>query len=115
MVFGLLLTLPTDFINSLNHTVSGSIRLANRHKAQPLSPGLSCVANAWIAQFSVQAVDFNILIISIVVLVCARQRKLTRQPSRRKTILLCVIAWIPGLITSEIPFLAICESVVLTA
>ncbi|ERF76987.1 hypothetical protein EPUS_06855 [Endocarpon pusillum Z07020] len=89
-----------DFINSFNHTVSGSFGLANRHKAQPLSPGKSCVANAWITQVSVQAVDFNILIISIVVLLCIRQQKLASQPSMKRTVLLCVIAWIPGLITS---------------
>ncbi|KAF7510309.1 hypothetical protein GJ744_006805 [Endocarpon pusillum] len=92
--------LVADFINSFNHTVSGSFSLANRHKAQPLSPGKSCVTNAWITQFSVQAIDFNILIISIVVLLCIRQQKFAVQPSIRKTTLLCVIAWIPGLITS---------------
>lgn len=96
-----LLTFPIDFINSFNHTVSGSFSLANRHKAQPLSPGKSCVANAMISQFSVQAIDFNILIISIVVLLCIRQPKFAVQPSMKKTVLLCAIAWIPGLITSK--------------
>ena len=84
--------IPIDFINSFNNTISGFLSLANRHKAQPLSPGKSCVANGWINQFSIQAVDFNILIISIVVLLCIRQQKFAAQPSMGKTILLCVTA-----------------------
>ncbi|KAG6219900.1 hypothetical protein E4U26_007041 [Claviceps purpurea] len=95
--------LIADFINSLNNTISGAVVLSEGHtrngKAETTP---SCVINAWVGQFSVQAVDFNILIISIVVLLTVFRTHLLSDASQRKTILLCAAAWVPGFVTSTI-------------
>lgn len=49
-----------------------------------------------------QAVDFNILIISIVVLYSVLNSRIVAQSSTRATVAICVSAWIPGLITSNV-------------
>jgi hypothetical protein len=41
----------TEFLNSLNNSVSGIYAVAGR---KPLSPGLACEVNGWAGQFSVQ-------------------------------------------------------------
>lgn len=92
-----------DFINSLNNTISGAIALANGHQDETEAVGPACPANAWIGQFSVQAVDFNILIISIVVLYTVINSRLVAESSTKATVGICVAAWIPGLITSKPP------------
>ncbi|KAG5970415.1 hypothetical protein E4U55_001681 [Claviceps digitariae] len=95
--------LIADFINSLNNTISGAAVLAQGYTLTAKAPTTpACIANAWIGQFSVQAVDFNILIISIVVLLTVFRTHLLSNASPRHTLLLCVAAWIPGLITSNI-------------
>ncbi|KAG6000613.1 hypothetical protein E4U21_005286 [Claviceps maximensis] len=95
--------LVADFFNSLNNFVSGAIVISDgytRTAKAYVTP--ACAANAWIGQFTVQAVDFNILIISIVVLLAVFRTHLLSQASPRNTMILCVAAWIPGLITSNI-------------
>ncbi|XP_044716430.1 G protein-coupled glucose receptor regulating gpa2 domain-containing protein [Hirsutella rhossiliensis] len=94
--------LAADFINSLNNTVSGAISLAKGHKDGGDVIDSACIANAWIGQFSVQAVDFNILIISIIVLYTVINNRLVAESSTKATIIICLAAWIPGLITSFI-------------
>jgi hypothetical protein len=42
---------PTEFLNSLNNSVSG-IYAVTGHKQ--LSPGAACEVNGWAGQFSVQ-------------------------------------------------------------
>ncbi|KAG5981819.1 hypothetical protein E4U43_006541, partial [Claviceps pusilla] len=69
-------------------------------KATPM-----CIANAWVGQFSVQAVDFNILIISIVVLLTVFRTHLLSNASPRNTMLLCAAAWVPGFITSNVAWM----------
>lgn len=98
------LTLTTpDFINALNNTVSGAVALARGHKDGNEAADAACVANAWVGQFSVQAVDFNILIISIVVLYTViNSRLVAAESSTWATVALCVAAWVPGLITSKL-------------
>lgn len=66
----------------------------------------SCVTdlsmqNGWIGQFSVQAIDFNILIISISVLITVRKNSFEFQPTWAKTLAVCAIPWILPLITSK--------------
>ncbi|PHH79252.1 hypothetical protein CDD80_5336 [Ophiocordyceps camponoti-rufipedis] len=93
--------LVADFINSLNNTISGAFVLSS--KDQPSvddKPDVACIANAWIGQFSVQAVDFNILIISIIVLYTVLNSRLVSKPSTWATVGICIAAWIPGLVTS---------------
>ncbi|RMD40572.1 hypothetical protein DV735_g4580, partial [Chaetothyriales sp. CBS 134920] len=92
-----------DAINSLNNSVSGIAVFVNRAKGRPpLSPGPACTANAYIGQFSVQAIDFNTLIISVVVLLIVRQNTILYQPSATKIALLCGAAWVPSVITTNI-------------
>jgi hypothetical protein len=90
-----------DWINSLNNTVSGAVSLARRHDEWPIPMGPSCIANAYIGQFTVQAVDFNILVISIAVLLTVRQSYILDQPPRWKVAIVCLIPWIPPMITGK--------------
>lgn len=91
-----------DFINSLNNTISGALAIAKGHLNQNATVDHGCIANAWIGQFSVQAVDFNILAISIVVLCTVLNSQLIEQPSIKATGCVCVAVWVPGMITSKI-------------
>ncbi|KAG5920848.1 hypothetical protein E4U42_006059 [Claviceps africana] len=95
--------LVADCLNSLNNTISGLAVLSAGHTLTARAPvTAACLVNAWVGQFSVQAVDFNILIISIVVLLTVFRTHLLSDASPRNATLLCVAAWIPGLITSNI-------------
>lgn len=88
-------------MNSLNNTISGAIALSRWRQEEALTAGKACTANGYIGQFSVQAIDFNILIISLAVLLTARQSRLTLTPTWRQVTFVCAIAWVPPLITSE--------------
>lgn len=90
----------SDCINSLNNSISGIDRIVNRAKAVSASPGRTCNINAIIGQLTVQAVDFNILIISLTVLLAVRYQNVVHEPTRLKTACLCAIPWVPALITS---------------
>lgn len=57
--------------------------------------------NGWVGQFSVQAIDFNILIISIIVLITVRKNHFEFQPTLRRTLAVCAIPWVFPLITSK--------------
>ncbi|KJZ68280.1 hypothetical protein HIM_12329 [Hirsutella minnesotensis 3608] len=92
--------LVADWINSLNNTISGAIALAKGHKDESEKPDAACIANAWIGQLSVQAVDFNILIISIVVLYTVLSNRLISGASTTAMVSICIAAWVPGIITS---------------
>lgn len=81
--------------------MSGAIALAHGHKDEGEAVDAACIVNAWIGQFSVQAVDFNILIISIIVLYTVIHNRLVTESSTTATVVICVAAWIPGLITSK--------------
>jgi hypothetical protein len=87
----------------LNNTISGAIAIFRRHDEAPLGPGPACVANAYIGQFSVQAIDFNILIISLTVLLTVRQPRFMMEPPWWQIVLVCALPWIPPLITGEFP------------
>lgn len=64
-------------------------------------PGAACIANAYIGQASVQAIDFNILVISIAVLLTVRQSKSMWQPPWWQTLIVCGIPWVPPMITGK--------------
>ncbi|KAK8009616.1 hypothetical protein PG989_000549 [Apiospora arundinis] len=91
-----------DGMNSLNNSISGIITMLNLNKPEPLSPGLACNINAFMGQLSVQAVDFNILIMSITVLLTLRTQRLSTEPSRLTVLSICALAWVPSVITSSI-------------
>ncbi|RSM11088.1 hypothetical protein CDV31_006987 [Fusarium ambrosium] len=93
---------PPDFINSLNNTVSGILVLKNGYPNPGTSPSTGCLANAWVGQFSVQAIDFNILIISISVFLAVQRQQFLSDSSRTMTGIVCILPWIPGTITSFI-------------
>jgi hypothetical protein len=93
------LTVNPDLINSLNNTISGGVALYAISKGSGLLPGPACTANAYIGQFTVQATDFNILLMSIVVLLTVTNEHIYRRPSRKQIAMLCAAPWIPGLIT----------------
>ncbi|KAG8362157.1 hypothetical protein FVEN_g72 [Fusarium venenatum] len=92
--------LVADFINSLNNTISGILVLKNGYDDPKAPPNNACLANAWVGQFSVQAIDFNILIISLSVLLAVQRQQILDDSSRMMSVIICVIAWIPGTITS---------------
>ncbi|KAF7190537.1 hypothetical protein HII31_08251 [Pseudocercospora fuligena] len=94
--------LAADLINSANNTISGAFALSRRHEKQPIPPGPGCVANGYIGQFSVQAIDFSILVISLSVLLTIRQSKVMLKPSMRHVIAVCAIPWIPPLVTANV-------------
>ncbi|KAH9832729.1 G protein-coupled glucose receptor regulating Gpa2 [Teratosphaeria destructans] len=99
LIFNLLLA---DLINSGNNTISGAIALARRHKKYPLEPGPACDANAYIGQLTVQAVDFNILVIALAVLLTVKRSSIVERPPRWKVAIVCLIPWTPSLITANI-------------
>ncbi|WAO82859.1 Git3 domain-containing protein [Fusarium falciforme] len=101
LIINLLVAAWSDFMNSLNNTISGAVALASTSVDKNTSVGAGCIANAWFGQLSVQAIDFNILIISIVVLFTVLNSRLVAQSSAMATTAVCAAAWIPGIITSN--------------
>lgn len=93
-----------DCMNSLNNTISGAVALSSRFNDVPKTVDGACIANAWIGQFSVQTVDFTMLIISIVVLFTVLESRTVPETSTKARVALCVAAWIPGFITSNEPY-----------
>lgn len=88
-------------MNVLKNTISGAITFANRHrKPSPLAPGPACDLGGFIGQLSPQAINLNILVISLVVLLVVLQKRIVAEPSKVKTVLLCLMIWVPPLITS---------------
>jgi hypothetical protein len=88
-------------MNAMKNTISGAITFANRHrKPSPLAPGPACDLGGFVGQLSSQAIDLNILVISLVVLSVVREKNFVAEPSKVKAALLCLVIWIPPLITS---------------
>ncbi|KAK5112251.1 hypothetical protein LTR62_004412 [Meristemomyces frigidus] len=94
--------LLADWINSLNNTISGIAVISDWKHRNSLDPGPACTANAWVGQFSVQAIDFNFLVISLSVLMTARKNNVTPEQSCWKLLLVCFVPWIMPIITSNI-------------
>ncbi|CAH0020295.1 unnamed protein product [Clonostachys rhizophaga] len=95
--------LISDCINSLENTISGAIFLYLGYTLSDTTPpSAACIASGYINQLSVQTIDFNILIISIIVLVSIVKSDLIARISTTNQILVCVAAWVPALITSHV-------------
>ncbi|CAK1368225.1 hypothetical protein CB0940_11098 [Cercospora beticola] len=95
--------LVSDWINSLNNSISGAVVLSRVHQPGPeLSIGPACTANGYIGQFSVQAIDFNILVISLSVLLTVRQPRFVIEPPWWQVACVCAIPWIPPIITANV-------------
>jgi hypothetical protein len=87
-----------DCANSLNNTASGAITLA-RGQSDVIDAG--CIVNAFVNQLTVSAVDWNILVISITVLCTVLDSNPVAESSTTRTALICLVAWLPGFITSK--------------
>lgn len=93
----------TDFIYGLGNTISGAVFLTKGRTPSPTSePDTACLVSGWFSQSNAQAVDFNILIISIVVLLSIVKKDAVAQLQTKWQILICIAAWVPGFITGKI-------------
>ncbi|KAF1359587.1 hypothetical protein EJ07DRAFT_78926, partial [Lizonia empirigonia] len=96
--YALILNLTVaEFFNCLNNSVSGVAVVATR---QPLLPGTACKVNAWAGQFSVQAVDFSILAITLITLLTIQLRSFIIYASTVTKALICLSIWVAPLCTS---------------
>lgn len=92
-----------DFIYGLGNTISGAVFLTKGRTPSPTSePDTACLVSGWFSQSNAQAVDFNILIISIVVLLSIVKKDAVAQLQTKWQVLICIAAWIPGFITGKI-------------
>lgn len=95
--------LISDLMNSLGNTISGAYFLSQGSTpATNANPSAACMVNAWVNQLSVQTIDFNILTISVIVLMSVVRTHWISNLSTRAQIFFCAGAWIPGLITSNV-------------
>ncbi|KAI1112466.1 G protein-coupled glucose receptor regulating Gpa2-domain-containing protein [Nemania sp. NC0429] len=95
LIFNLALS---DFINSVNNTISGAIYIRDRASY----PGAACRFNGWIGQVSVQATDFSILAIGVSTLLVVAQKTQPGKISGWRIVFVCVSVWIIPLITGTI-------------
>ncbi|CBX91463.1 hypothetical protein IAQ61_010810 [Plenodomus lingam] len=98
--YALILNLTvTEFMNSLNNSVSGIVVVSNRRA--PI-PGLLCNINGWAGQFSVVAVDFSVLAITVVTLLTIQLRSSIIYASTSTKALICLAIWVVPLCNSII-------------
>ncbi|EHA49263.1 hypothetical protein MCOR27_004574 [Pyricularia oryzae] len=86
----------SEFINSLNNSISGIISIRDTE----IEPGVACTVNGFVGQLSVQAADFSILAIAIVTLLTVTRRAFLPAASTGKKIFLAMSIWIVPLFTS---------------
>jgi hypothetical protein len=95
--------LVADFIYGLGNTISGAIFISNGRTPSPLAePSTACLVSGWFSQANAQHIDFNILIISIVVLFSVIKKDAISHLGMKWEILICAAAWVPGIITGTI-------------
>lgn len=91
------LTFSTDFLNTLNTTISGFIYV-DMHQ---LHPGYACRANGFFSLMTAQAVDFTILTIVLATLLAViRVVHLPDLSGWRVKSLICSLTWTVPLVTS---------------
>ncbi|GAM85500.1 hypothetical protein ANO11243_035070 [Dothideomycetidae sp. 11243] len=88
----------SEFVNSLNNTVSGIYILASG--AIPTKPTPACVANGFIGQLTVQATDFSVLAMAISTLVIVTQATVIADSSTRTKVIAVVAIWVFPVISS---------------
>ncbi|KAF2180879.1 hypothetical protein K469DRAFT_590954 [Zopfia rhizophila CBS 207.26] len=88
-----------ECFNTLNNSISGLYVIIEQGT---LPPGAACDVNGWVGQFTVQAVDFSILAISVVTLLTIQLKSYIIYASTPRKILICLSIWIIPLITSNI-------------
>lgn len=85
-----------EFLNTLNNSISGSIYV----RTKKLNSGPACVANGFVNQLTVQAVDFTILAIVIVTLLTITQKTYLPSVSFQAKTIICLSTWAVPIITS---------------
>ncbi|KAF9699561.1 hypothetical protein EKO04_002621 [Ascochyta lentis] len=96
--YALILNLTVaEFLNCLNNSTSGIAAVARR---KPLLPGTACKVNGWAGQFSVQAVDFSILAITLITLLTIQLRSFIIYASALTKLCICLSIWVVPLCTS---------------
>ncbi|KAH7091339.1 hypothetical protein FB567DRAFT_616864 [Paraphoma chrysanthemicola] len=101
--YALILNLAVaEFLNSLNNSISGFAVVITH---SPLVPGVACRFNGWAGQFSVTAIDFSILAITLVTLLTIQVRSFVIYASTTTKALICLSIWIIPLCTSIIALL----------
>ncbi|KAF2085815.1 hypothetical protein K490DRAFT_45755 [Saccharata proteae CBS 121410] len=95
LIFNLALS---DFLNSLNNSVSG-IYVVTTRGAVP--PGSACTFNGWFGQITVQATDFSILAIAIATLLTVTRKSYLPDVSLWKKVAICGSVWVVPSITSS--------------
>lgn len=85
-----------EFLNTLNNSISGSIYV----RTKALSPGPACIANGFVNQLTVQAVDFTIMAIVIVTLLTITQKTYLPSVSFAAKTMICLSTWAVPIITS---------------
>ncbi|KAK8172748.1 G protein-coupled glucose receptor regulating Gpa2-domain-containing protein, partial [Phyllosticta citrichinensis] len=96
LVFNLALA---EFVNTLNNSISGSIKVANHGG---LTPGFLCSLNGFIGQLSIQAADFSILAIALVTLLTVKHFAYMPRASWGKKLAICLSVYIVPVVTSTV-------------
>ncbi|KAK3702480.1 hypothetical protein LTR37_014842 [Vermiconidia calcicola] len=98
--------LVADLIYGLGNTISGAVFLEAGTVPTPATPPTTaCLVSGWFSQSNAQAVDFNILIIAIVVLLSVIRKDKIAYLDLKWHVLICMAAWVPGIITGTIGLL----------
>ncbi|KAG8156855.1 hypothetical protein KVR01_013268 [Diaporthe batatas] len=93
LVFNLALA---EFLNTLNNSISGGIYI----QAEAPNPGPACIANGFVNQLTVQAVDFTIMAIVIVTLLTITRKTYLPNVSLAAKTIICLSTWFVPVITS---------------
>ncbi|KAK8207136.1 G protein-coupled glucose receptor regulating Gpa2-domain-containing protein [Phyllosticta capitalensis] len=96
LVFNLALA---EFVNTLNNSISGSLKVATRGN---LSPGFLCSLNGFIGQLSIQAADFSILAIALVTLLTVKHFAYLPRASWGKKLAICLSVYIVPVVTATV-------------
>ncbi|OJD31877.1 glucose receptor git3 protein [Diplodia corticola] len=96
LVFNLALT---EFINSLNNSVSGVYVVERRNG---LIRGTACQLNGFVNQLSVQAADFAILAITLLTFLTVIKKTYIPSESWSRTLAICASVWCVPMTTSSI-------------
>ncbi|KAG7145104.1 hypothetical protein HYQ46_006151 [Verticillium longisporum] len=99
----MLLSSTFYLIYGLGNTISGAVFLINGRTPSPFSkPSTLCLVSGWFSQANAQHIDFNILIISIIVLLSVVKKDSIAELDTKWQVLICFSAWLPGFTTGTI-------------
>lgn len=91
-----------DLIYGLGNTISGAVFIIRGRTPSPITaPDTACLVSGWFSQANAQFVDFNILIMAIVVLLSVIRTDSITYLDFKWQMLICGAAWVPGIITGK--------------